>query len=104
MIFGILVISTVVFTLLAPIVSLVRYYHWKKSAPIKNVFLILIGFITWPCVPIYYAFTNKDKILLAMFLLSLLLMLIFGVYWININLDKFIQFEHHLLKGYQIYQ
>ncbi len=84
------IISSIVFFVVAPVLSLLRYYAPVKYTWWHNVLWTVITLLTWPVAPIMVAWHRRDKTLLSLYWVSFLGLGVFGSYWLATNMHRFI--------------
>ena len=95
----IIIVAAIIFAIIAPAISLIKYYHPAKLNIWQNIFWIFVTIITWPLVPIIIASRRTDKIVLGLFWGSFIIMAVAAWYWSFLNVGKLIQFQQFLLTG-----
>ncbi len=97
---GLLVVTSgVIFTFIAPLWIVFKYYSPKNYSVIMNIFWFIVSIISWPLVPIILAARNHDKLLLSILWISFLIMAVSGWYWGVLNIQTIIQFQQQLMQG-----
>ena len=70
MLFAMLMISSVVLFVIAPIMALGKYYSPSSFSLKKNILWIMVALFTWPLVPFTLALRRKDILIVSIFALS----------------------------------
>jgi uncharacterized membrane protein len=76
-------VSSVFLFIIAPIMSLGKYYDPNNFSKSKNLFWIIVALITWPLVPFILAVRRRDILIVSIFSLS------FGI-WLSAMISYFI--------------
>lgn len=95
----IVIITAIIFAIIAPAISLIKYYHPSQQNILVRIFWIIVTILTWPTVPIVMATRRSDKIILGLFWGSFIIMAVATWYWCLLNVGKLIQFQQFLLTG-----
>jgi hypothetical protein len=82
MLFFIVVVSSFVLFVVAPVMALCKYYSPSTLSIPRNIFCIIVGIITWPLVPFVLALRNRNVPILSIFAVSLLICMICSVYFV----------------------
>lgn len=95
----VIIVTAIIFAVIAPVLSLVKYYHPSKLNVWKNTFWIIVTIISWPLVPIIIAARRSDKIVLGLFWGSFIIMAVATWYWCFLHADKLLQILQTLQTG-----
>lgn len=93
---SLVIISAIVFAIILPVMVLIKHYHPSELSTSKNIFWIIVTFITWPAVPLIMATRRRDKILLSLFWGSFIVMAVATWYWSVLNVAKLLEFQQYL--------
>lgn len=97
MLTSVVILSSVFLFIIAPVLTVLRYYKPAQLTLLVNIGLIILTVVTWPLVPIVVATQKRDTFILSMFWVALLIWLVAGAYWITLNVDQFIQLQEQFV-------
>lgn len=94
----VVVTAALVFAVVVPVISIVKYYSPKKNSLLYNALCATATVCTWPMGPIILAMRNRDRLLMSCFWSAFLVMAVSGWYWCVLNVQTIIRIQEQLLK------
>lgn len=97
MLFLLFVISSMILFIVAPLMTLTKYYKPSQLTVFKNIFWIIIGIITWPLIPYVLAQRNKSTFLITTFWMSLVVFVVTFTMLIMQSVESILSAEQQLV-------
>lgn len=97
MLFLLFVVSSMLLLIVAPLMTLTKYYKPSQMTVLKNIFWIIIGIITWPLIPYVLAHRNRDTLLITIFWASLIVFVVTFTMLIMQSVEAILRVEQQQL-------